>query len=214
MASVYRKFQWQSYFLTKLLGFCKYFEYVRRCLGFYRLCCCPGFKNGLHIDILMITSYILSLWKKFFLLSLPLIFEVTSCNLLDSLFSDAMAVVLIINKQSSKDKTSMRLVRRLVTAALTHNINKANHIRGDRNCIANHSLNCRKQEPLHRGWIISQQCWLITWCTFSLNNTAVTKWSIISGYEKSLFVNLEYAFGTLQVHLYIIYVSLLSGYYL
>ena len=38
--------------------------------------------------------------------------------------------------------------------------------------IIYHSLNCTKQEPLHRGWIISQQCWLITWSTFSLNNTA------------------------------------------
>ena len=73
--------------------------------------------------------------------------------------------------------------------------------------IIYHSLNCTKQEPLHRGWIISQQCWLITWSTFSLNNTADTGWSIISGYKKSLFANLEYAFGTLQVHLYIIYFS-------
>lgn len=37
-------------------------------------------------------------------------------------FSDNMAVVEIINKQSSKDKIIMRLVWRLVIAALTHNI--------------------------------------------------------------------------------------------
>ena len=62
-------------------------------------------------------------------------------------FSDNMAVVEIINKQSSKDKTSMRLVRRLVIAALTHNIFfKANHIRGDHNCIADHLSRFKFQE--------------------------------------------------------------------
>jgi hypothetical protein len=37
-------------------------------------------------------------------------------------YSDNMAVVEIINKQTCKDKVLMRLVRRLVIAALTYNI--------------------------------------------------------------------------------------------
>ena len=62
-------------------------------------------------------------------------------------FSDNMAVVEIINKQSSKDKTIMRLVIRLVIAALTRNIFfKANHIRGDHNCIADHLSRFKFQE--------------------------------------------------------------------
>lgn len=62
-------------------------------------------------------------------------------------FSDNMAVVEIINKQSSKDKIIMRLVRRLVIAALTHNILfKAKHIAGKSNCIADHLSRFKFQE--------------------------------------------------------------------
>lgn len=51
--------------------------------------------------------------------------------------SDNMAVVQIINKQSSKDKTIMRLVRRLVLATLECNIHfRAKHIPGKHNVTA------------------------------------------------------------------------------
>lgn len=52
-------------------------------------------------------------------------------------FSDNMAVVHIINKQSCKDKTLIVLVRRLVLIALKHNIwFKSKHIPGKINVIA------------------------------------------------------------------------------
>ncbi|XP_062614297.1 uncharacterized protein LOC134276023 [Saccostrea cucullata] len=51
--------------------------------------------------------------------------------------SDNMAVVQIINKQTSKDKTIMRLVRRLVLATLENNIHfRAKHIPGKHNITA------------------------------------------------------------------------------
>lgn len=51
--------------------------------------------------------------------------------------SDNMAVVQIINKQTSKDQTIMKLVRRLVLATLKHNIHfRAKHIPGKHNVIA------------------------------------------------------------------------------
>lgn len=47
------------------------------------------------------------------------------------LLTDNMAIAQVINKQSSKDKSNMRLVRRLVLACLFHNIHfKAKHIEG------------------------------------------------------------------------------------
>jgi len=53
-------------------------------------------------------------------------------------YSDNMAVVEVINK-TCKDKTLMRLVRRLVVAALTYNIVfRAKHIKGKTNVIADH----------------------------------------------------------------------------
>lgn len=48
--------------------------------------------------------------------------------------SDNMAVVNIINKQTSKDKSIMRLIRRLVLATLLYNIHfRAKHIPGKHN---------------------------------------------------------------------------------
>lgn len=54
-------------------------------------------------------------------------------------YSDNMAVVEIINKQTCKDTALMRLVRRLVIAALTYNIVfRAKHIKGKTNVIADY----------------------------------------------------------------------------
>jgi len=54
-------------------------------------------------------------------------------------FSDNQAVVAVINKQSCKDKVMIRLVRRMVLAALTFNIVfRAKHIAGKSNVIADH----------------------------------------------------------------------------
>jgi hypothetical protein len=51
-------------------------------------------------------------------------------------------VVEVINKQSCKDKVMMRLVRRMVLAALTFNIVfRAKHIAGKSNVTADH-LSC------------------------------------------------------------------------
>ena len=62
-------------------------------------------------------------------------------------FSDNMAVVEIINKQSSKDKTLMRLIRRLVLCALQYNIVfRAKHIAGKLNVIADKLSRFKFQE--------------------------------------------------------------------
>lgn len=62
-------------------------------------------------------------------------------------FSDNMAVVEIINKQSSKDKILMRLVRRLVLAGLKFNVLfKAKHIPGKSNVVADHLSRFKFQE--------------------------------------------------------------------
>jgi hypothetical protein len=54
-------------------------------------------------------------------------------------FSDNMAVVDILNKQTSREKTVMRLVRRLVITAMKFNIFfKAKHIPGKQNLVADH----------------------------------------------------------------------------
>jgi hypothetical protein len=51
--------------------------------------------------------------------------------------SDNAAVVHVINKQSCKEKTLMKLVRRLVLTSLKYNIFfKAKHIPGKRNILA------------------------------------------------------------------------------
>ena len=51
--------------------------------------------------------------------------------------SDNEADVHVINKQSSKEKTLMKRVRRLVLKSLTHNIFfKAKHIPGKTNILA------------------------------------------------------------------------------
>ena len=58
-----------------------------------------------------------------------------------------MAVVEIINKKSSKDKTFMRLVRRLVLAGLKFNVLfKAKHIPGKSNVVADHLSRFKFQE--------------------------------------------------------------------
>ncbi|KAK3099735.1 hypothetical protein FSP39_008685 [Pinctada imbricata] len=62
-------------------------------------------------------------------------------------FSDNMAVIEIINKQSSKDKTIMRLIRRLVLCALQYNIVfRAKHIAGKLNVIADNLSRFKFQE--------------------------------------------------------------------
>jgi hypothetical protein len=51
--------------------------------------------------------------------------------------SDNLAVVHIVNRQTAKDPLTMVLVRRLVVAAMTHNvIFKARHIPGFSNVVA------------------------------------------------------------------------------
>ncbi|KAK3107807.1 hypothetical protein FSP39_022643 [Pinctada imbricata] len=62
-------------------------------------------------------------------------------------FSDNIAVVQIINKQSSKEKTLMKLLRRLVLVSLRYNILfKAKHIPGKLNIIADHLSRLKFQE--------------------------------------------------------------------
>ena len=61
--------------------------------------------------------------------------------------SDNMAVVEVINKQTSKDKTLMRLVRRLVLATLKFNIYfRAKHIPGKLNITSDHLSRFQFQE--------------------------------------------------------------------
>lgn len=59
-------------------------------------------------------------------------------------FSDNEAVVAVINKQTSKDKDMMVLLRTLVVAALKFNVHfKSKHIPGKYNILADHCLVCR-----------------------------------------------------------------------
>ena len=63
--------------------------------------------------------------------------------------TDNMAVAEIINKQSCKDSFTMKLVRRLVIAALQHNILfRAVHIAGYTNLIPDHLSRSKFQEAL------------------------------------------------------------------
>ena len=58
--------------------------------------------------------------------------------------SDNVSVVQIINKQTSKEKVIMRLIRRLVLSTLRYNIHfRAKHIPGKQNVVADH-LSCFK----------------------------------------------------------------------
>ena len=69
------------------------------------------------------------------------------CNHKIVFHSDNMAVVEIINKQSSKDKTIMRLVRRLVLVAMKYNIVfRSLHIRGKTNVLPDHLSRFKFQE--------------------------------------------------------------------
>ena len=53
--------------------------------------------------------------------------------------SDNVSVVQIINKQTSKEKVIMRLIRRLVLSTLRYNIHfRAKHIPGNHNVAADH----------------------------------------------------------------------------
>ena len=62
-------------------------------------------------------------------------------------FSDNMAVVHILNKSSSKDKTIMKLVRKLVLKCLHLNLYiKARHIPGKQNCLADYLSRFQNQK--------------------------------------------------------------------
>ncbi|KAK3101834.1 hypothetical protein FSP39_006695 [Pinctada imbricata] len=80
------------------------------------------------------------------------------CNRKVLFMSDNMAVVQIINKQSSKDKTLMRLVRRLVLTCLRNNIFfKAKHIPGKSNIIADRLSRFQFQEARRLAPFLDKQ---------------------------------------------------------
>lgn len=61
--------------------------------------------------------------------------------------TDNVAIVHAINKQTCKEKGLMKLIRRLVLGALTHNILfKAKHIAGKSNKLADHLSRFKFQE--------------------------------------------------------------------
>lgn len=61
--------------------------------------------------------------------------------------TDNMAIVYAINKQTCKDKGLMKLIRRLVLQALSHNILfRAKHIAGKSNTLADHLSRFKFQE--------------------------------------------------------------------
>ncbi|XP_062593507.1 uncharacterized protein LOC134254984 isoform X1 [Saccostrea cucullata] len=61
--------------------------------------------------------------------------------------TDNMAIVHTINKQTCKDKILMKLIRRLVLTALSHNILfRAKHIAGKSNTLADHLSRFKLQE--------------------------------------------------------------------
>ncbi|XP_062591615.1 uncharacterized protein LOC134253122 [Saccostrea cucullata] len=71
-------------------------------------------------------------------------------------FTDNIAVVEVINKQSCRDKILMKLVRRLVVAAMKYNILfKAKHIPGKHNILADYLSRFKFQEAkkLFAPWL-------------------------------------------------------------
>lgn len=71
--------------------------------------------------------------------------------------SDNMAVLDIINKQTSKEKTLMKLVRRLVISTLKYNIQfKSKHIPGKHNETADHLTRFKFQEAFKSAPHLSQ----------------------------------------------------------
>lgn len=61
--------------------------------------------------------------------------------------TDNMAVIEIINKQTSKEKVLVKLVRRLVLAALRYNLYfRAKHIPGKNNIVADRLSRLQFQE--------------------------------------------------------------------
>lgn len=72
--------------------------------------------------------------------------------------TDNSAVVHAINKQSCKEKTLMKLIRRLVLTSLTHNIFfKAKHIAGKKNTLADHLSRFKFQEAFTIAPHLNQQ---------------------------------------------------------
>ena len=73
-------------------------------------------------------------------------------------YSDNMAVVYIINQQTSKDNMIMRLVRRLVVNCLKFNILfQAKHIPGMNNTLADYLSRQQIQEFLHTSPFLAHQ---------------------------------------------------------
>ena len=65
------------------------------------------------------------------------------------LFCDNLAIVHVINNQTSKESSIMSLVRTLVTSSLSHNILfLAKHIPGRHNIIADHLSRCQVDKAL------------------------------------------------------------------
>lgn len=93
----------------------------------------------------------------------------------------------------------MQLVRRLVIAALTHNILfKNKHIAGKSNWIADHLFRFKFQEARAIApWLKERPTTLHKRFTSNFSNTAIVKHSSLSFNKKSIFAKLE---STVRVH--------------
>ena len=78
--------------------------------------------------------------------------------------SDNEATVFVLNKMSSKDPVMMKLVRRLVVAAIRHNIMfHSKHVPGKTNYVADNLSRFQLQEAKQWApWLDRDQCTLLT----------------------------------------------------
>ena len=78
--------------------------------------------------------------------------------------SDNEATVFVLNKMSSKDPVMMKLVRRLVVAAMRHNIMfRSKHVPGKTNYVADNLSSFQLQEAKQWApWLDRDQCTLPT----------------------------------------------------
>lgn len=102
------------------------------------------------------------------------------------LLTDNMAIAQVINKQSSKDKSNMRLVRRLVLACLFHNIHfKAKHIEGKMSVTADRLSRFQLPAIRHRIDQRIKRQYQSVCCTFDQPDTILLSASLAASTQSA-----------------------------
>lgn len=114
----------------------------------------PAEFGSFHINILELFPIVLAveIWGK------------TMANRRILFLSDNEATVFLLNKMSSKDSITMKLVRRLVIAYMTYNIVfRSKHVPGKTNYVANNLSRFQLQKARQWvPWLAPNQCVLPT----------------------------------------------------